>query len=404
MSRFALPLTALLALGLAGCSGSAVIQPEDETTEETSESTDETPTTVDSTDPNTDNAMFLFDESASLTLNSVEYDDTTDTLVINNLPYDGPDMTYDRRGEFNGVPIYASRQSSIGGIPTKGILDYYAVFISNDDMEAMSAASSDWQNAGFAGAKLQRNTFALPAGDSGTNIGEYIYIGTYAATRTFNGKTGLEFVTGDINLALDILDVDPDSGQQGTVMGTISNRARQTTDGVSKRALPNVQLETVTFETDTGRFEGGTATSYLPNASTVTVQDSGSYQGMIAGDDGTSMGALVNITGPAEMQEVYYEVIKWEGTQPVAGIDQSGQPIVVDTPISGTVSALEQIGADTVQTRVEAGESVGTLAATLTVPSNVTVTSQSTSLDSQVFQSDETARELGVAISEQVTE
>ena len=128
---------------------------------------------LDENDPNTSvDSKFAFDPAASLTMNSVVYDDngtpndpTDDDLIINNLPFDGPAGRYDAVAGTQTVSptglttgIYESRQTA-----TTGQIKHYAVFLQGDYTDATSAAGRDWGNFGNAGANINRSDFNLPS-------------------------------------------------------------------------------------------------------------------------------------------------------------------------------------------------------------------------------------------------
>ncbi len=250
-------------------------------------------------DPNTSaDSKFLFDPENRLTMNSVEYDAANDQLVINNLPFDGPDGHYDRYGNHNGADFYASQQTA-----TTGQIQHYAVYVKSGDMAAFAAAGADWVDVGYGGANVRRESFAFPGG-----VGEYVYLGTYAGLRTYDGGTGLDLVTGDARLLLDILDFDPQGGIQGAITGRITNRDLARADGSGNETwaageLPDLILNTVSFNSDDGTFDGGTVTTAPDTTATDPASGGsednlpvdGSYSGMIGGASGENLGITMVI-------------------------------------------------------------------------------------------------------------
>ena len=372
-------ILALIAAGvLAGCGGDGT-NPFDDPVEVESPDTTESED-VDVNDPNvTSDSKFVFDVEQKLTMNSVEYDETNDELVINNLPFDGPDGRYDRIGTSNGVAIYASRQT-----PTTGVVQHYAVFVRAADLEGVAASGRDWGDFGFGGANVNRGEFALPPD------GEYVYVGEYGAVRNRNDGASLELVTGDATLLLDTLDLDPASGQQGTVAGTITNRQRtDTLTGGSRINLPDLHLETVVYDSVDGTFDEGEATTFDEDGHQ---RDSGTYGGIIGGATGDQMGVHVVIEGPAEMQEVFYEIVTYEvtTTDPLTGL--------TITTTATTNGLTEAGGADDVlENFVDRGQSPGYLAVNRGgLPTGAVVTGSST--ESIMLESEFDAREIGVAV------
>ena len=325
-------------------------------------------------DPNTTvSSKFLWDPARSLTMNSVVYDEATDTLTINNLPFDGPDGKYDHVADApDGTPIYASRQTS-----TTGLLKHYALFLRSDYIEATAAGSGDWGDYGNAGANVNRSSFSLPSS------GEYVYVGDYAGLRTFDEKGGIELVTGDMELILDILDFDPLNGIQGDIIGTITNRTRVNVDGTDDRDLPDVYLKEVSFDSSTGVFEGGAVESYRPDNG--DPWSTGTYDGMLAGPDAAEVGAYLIMEGLADIQIISYQVVDW--TLP----DGS----------SGTASGLDTIDADAFQDLINAGGTLPTgVIAAVGVPAGATIVSDT--VETQTFETEYKAQEIGVLVGDQV--
>lgn len=372
---------------LGACSGDGT-NPFDDPVTVTEPDTGDTEA-VSTVDPNVVvDSKFLFDPDNKLTMNAVEYDAANNQLVINNLPFDGPDGRYVSYGSRNGADFYASQQTA-----TTGQIQHYAVYVKTADMEGFAAAGADWADYGFGGANVRRGDFALPGG-----VGEYVYLGTYAGVRTYSDRSGLDLVTGDARILLDILDFDPDGGVQGAITGTVTNRTR-TRPGFAGTLtnLPTLYLQTVTFNTDDGTFEGGLATTYDFDGKP---REEGTYDGMIGGATGEHLGVATVFEGTAEMQQVTYEIVEWSNTVTTDYTDPiTGLTYQVTTTQTGTVNALTQYGIENVQALVDAGRPVGYLSAdTSEIPVGATTTSTS---DMTTLQSDFDAREIGVTVGDQ---
>ncbi|MGH1452077.1 MAG: hypothetical protein ACRBBV_02810 [Paracoccaceae bacterium] len=373
---------------LSACGGDGT-NPFDDPVEVTEPTTGETEE-VSTLDPNVrEDSRFLFDPENKLTMNAVSYDATANELVINNLPFDGPDQRYTAYGSRNGADFYASQKTQ-----TTGQIQHYAVYVASGDMQAFAAAGAEWNDFGFGGANVRRNDFALPGG-----VGEYVYLGTYAGVRTYSDRGGLDLVTGDTRLLLDILDFDPDGGVQGAITGRVTNRVRTRPGGPAVLAnLPTLYLQTVTFNSDDGTFEGGIATTYDFDG---VVREDGTYDGMIGGAAGENLGVASVIEGTAEMQQVTYDVVTWTNTEVVAVTDPvTGITYNTSVTTTGVESGLEQFGSDNLQTLVESGQPVGHLSAnTGGIPAGA---STETETETITITSDFDARELGVIVTDQV--
>lgn len=236
----------------------------------------------------------------------------------------------------NGASVYRSQQTE-----TTGTTLTFAVFIQSDYLEATGAASGQWIDFGYAGANINRESFNLPGG-----VGEYIYRGNYAATRTFSDRGGIEIVSGDAYLRLDVLDFDPSGELQGAIDGTIFNREREGTAGaLGLGDLPPIILAVTSFNTETGVWEGGSATT---SDLIGDVRDSGIHDGMIAGPNGEEMGGYTIVTGAADIQRVTYQRVTWRLETFIPLIDPlTGNPVL---DANG-----DEIGETIIQTGVEAG-------------------------------------------------
>lgn len=351
---------ALCAVALvAGCGGNPFL-------------TDDDGTPLDPEDPNTSvNSKFLWDPEQDLTMNAVRYDPVNNQLVINNLPFDGPDGIYDNTLTLsNGAGVYASRKTA-----TTGRIQHYAVFIEGNAMQATAAAGAEWIQYGNAGANINRSSFSLPSG-----VGEYIYVGTYSGVRTFDAKSGIELVTGDVSLLVDVLDFDPVDGIQGDIVGTVTNRTRVSTTGLAGRGMPTIFLAEVSFQTKDGTLDDGEAYSFKPGSSDTWMD--GNYSGLFGGSNGEELGGYLVVEGVADIQTVTYQVVRYQTDE--------GNFIS---------SGLDTTNIETLQAQINAGLTLPSYIAAPGIPADATILSDET-LALQL-ETDFNAREIGVFISEQ---
>ncbi|SHI59393.1 hypothetical protein SAMN05444417_1151 [Wenxinia saemankumensis] len=352
------------------------------------------PGDVDPRDPNTTvSNRFLFDLDRNLTMNAVDYDAANDELVINNLPFDGPAGRYDRIG---GLPtdgttdiagLYASRET-----PTTGQVQSYAVFLRSDELEATAANGAEWIGFGYGGANLNRERFGLPDG------GEYVYVGVYSGMRSFDDRGGLELVTGETRLLLDILDLDPSGTIQGSILANIEGRSTSPVSGTGPAyALPDVVMSRIDFTTETGAFEGGAVSTFNAEGDEI---GSGEYEGLIAGTNGDEIGAFLSMEGVAREQRISYEVVEYTYTETVT-TDVAGLPLIQTITRTGSASALDQVGTEALQARADRRETIGQLTVdTSGFPEGYEITSSG--FETATFSTDYDARELGVTITGQV--
>ncbi len=367
----------LVALGLVACDNETnpFMVTNDGETEE-----------VDTETPSTRNNRFLFDPANGLTMNNVAYDEANDELIINNLPFDGPDGRYERDSDMGGTGGRMRNSYRSVQTPTTGRVQHYAVFIRSDELEA-TAALGEWQEYGYGGANLKRESFSLP--DDG---GEYVYVGDYAGVRKRNDGGEIELVSGNARLLLDELDFDPDGTVKGAIVGNITNRTR-----AGKTNLPTVYLKTLRFASEDLTFEDGNAGTEFEN----NLRDSGKYTGMIAGADGSELGAMLVIEGTAEIQRVQYEVLTWRHEEEVTTIDPiTGLAITRTIVTRGVERGLTNENRDAVTAQVDAGQDVPLLTAnTADIPTGAEITR---TVESTVISSDASAREIGVAVTERL--
>ncbi len=352
---------------------------------------DETEETVDETDPNViADSKFAFDASRGLTMNSVEFDAANNELIINNLPFDGPAGRYINPRSFGGGEIFESIQT-----PTTGLVKHYAVFIRSDHIQATAAAGVDWGDYGYGGANITRDGFTLPDG------GEYVFVGEYVGVRTFEERSGLEFVSGDVVVILDILDFDPVEGIQGAITGTIGNRHVETPEGRVIYGTTPVSLEVVSFTTEEGVFDGGVASSNYADGSNGAM--SGTYEGFLAGDDASEIGANVVLQGAAYSQNVQYEIVTYTVTTPAQQVVNPFTGVVTTVPESiteGEVSAMTSDARSNVQDDVDNGIFVPTLTVGASdLPADAVVVG--TQIENELVISEDNVREIGVVVAAQ---
>lgn len=353
-------------------------------------------------DPNTDvDSKFAFNPAANLTMNAVEYDEANNELVINNLPFDGPDGRYDFFETLpNGTRVYASRQT-----PTTGQIQHFAVFIRTDYFEASAAAGRDWIGFGNSGANVTRSDFELPG-----TTGEYIYRGTYAATRTFSERSGIEIVYGDVELLLDELDFDPSGELQGDIVGTVFNRERGGAAGAAGLGdLPNIVLAEVSFDTEDGTWTDGQATTFLRDGN---VRSSGTHEGLIGGPNGEEIGGYSIITGTADVQTVRYQVVRYRIVTEIPVFDvltglpildpDTGEQVVNELITEGVSSGLDDVEIQILQDQINNRQNVVDFLPATGVPAGAEIVSdQELEFD---IATDYDAREIGVFVGDIVPE
>ncbi|WP_299045472.1 hypothetical protein [uncultured Tateyamaria sp.] len=233
-----------------------------------------------------------------LSLNGVTYNDggtpadpTDDTLFLNNVPFDSSDATggaYTRTGTLpNGFERF---ESPVAAPPDSR--QFFAVFRRTSVSQVTAVGSDEFIGPGFGGALAQRiGPGAVPA----ERPAAYIFTGDYAGIRetsTDGGAEGLQLVTGDVVMSVDVLDFDV----SGAVDGTITNRQLFDQDGNSLGTLDDfVSLSTAEIDFTNATIEA----SNLSVQSTVTGDSAGSgdWSGVFAGPNGEEIAGIVVIDG-----------------------------------------------------------------------------------------------------------
>ena len=140
---------------------------------------------------------------------------------------------------------------------TTGLIKHYAVFLDSTFLEA-TAAAGNWGSFGNAGANINRSSFTLPV----TAETEYVYVGVYAGTRTFDRRSGVELVTGDVTLLLDTADFDPNGDFEGDIVGWVDNRVRVAPGLTGGGDLPRISLVEVSYDPINGVWDDGIARTF----------------------------------------------------------------------------------------------------------------------------------------------
>jgi hypothetical protein len=269
------------------------------------------------------------------------------------------------------------------------------MFIRSDYLEASAAAGRDWGDFGYAGANINRDSFSLPAS------GEYVYRGIYGGSRTFDDRGGIELITGNVTLLLDIDDLDPSGGIQGAIIGSVTDRLRVAPSTRSGGALPDISLKLASFNTATGTWEAGVVETI---GADTRVRDTGEHEGMIAGPNGEEMGGYLVMEGVADVQRTSYEVVRWTLSETVpilvGGIDTG---LTTTNVTTGTISGLEGISNADLQAIVDSGGVLPGLfeADRSRVPPGAVISDVDISIVD--FRTDFNAREVGVFVTDVVT-
>ncbi len=236
-------------------------------------------------------SVYLDEQNAFLSLNNISYNPDTDTLTLNNIPFDDPDNAYQRipGTKFNnGFNAYQSAPA-----PGTNEIQYFAVFRRSDSghSQVAAAGTTAYVDFGYGGAGAQR----LGAAPSLPSNGIYSYSGEYAGVRTSlnagaNGENTINYVTGDVELAVDFDDFD----DTGTVGGFVTNREIYDNAGQPLGALDGfISLQDSTIDFTNATIETATASEVVGG----NIVRSGNWEGVLAGPGASEVAGILFVEG-----------------------------------------------------------------------------------------------------------
>jgi hypothetical protein len=226
---------------------------------------------------------------------SITYDPIANTFTVDNLAFDG-DNTYSPDGAvpvLNGFRIYendATYADDVTGAPINQFP--HRAMIAEGTSGGTRVAivrTGAYVGYGFGGFMYSR--------DGGVTLpeeGQAYFAGDYAGIRDFNGKGGLEYVTGTATAAIDFDDFNAGNG----VRIVITNRKVWNQLGVDITAALVTAFASpfqVTYPdllpvvgpgvmNDAGELSGGMFSTYVDAAGAVQSYETGKYYGLLAGE------------------------------------------------------------------------------------------------------------------------
>ncbi|MEO8241712.1 MAG: hypothetical protein ABI832_05325 [bacterium] len=261
----------------------------------------------------------------------INYDSGKDTFTVDNLAFDGGNVytrsttvpTLGPAQVYEASATYADSQTH-AQIDQFSYRALYGVSTSGRTRFGIVRTGS-YAPYGFGGFIYTRN-----GGVTLPTTGQAKYTGTYAGLRDFNGSGGLQLTSGDMEMAIDFNDFNPDesfTGNGAGIQGQISNRhiydlngndiTATVLDGINtdkNLAVPLTALPSLVFKVGPGVLDNnGEAEGQLND----TIDVSGGPQEFEAGK--------------------YYAVISGKNADEVAGV-------IVITSSIGSVTARETGG------------------------------------------------------------
>lgn len=242
---------------------------------------------------------------------SISYNSADDTFTVDNLAFDGGNV-YQRgaavsslNDEFSVYEADAQVTDPVTGAAINQ-LTHRAIYGVSRNQTAAGLPTTQFAivrtgafvDYGFGGFIYQRDTtVTLP------QTGQAIFTGKAAGVRDFDGAGGVQYTTGDMEIAIDFDDFNNDTGQRGdAVRGTLSNRrifnvnGDDVTSGVIAQLSSNndaslTQIPDARFTVGPGALDAngdavGDVTSFFTdNAGRSITYEEGRYYAIVSGDD-----------------------------------------------------------------------------------------------------------------------
>ncbi len=270
------------------------------------------------TSPGTDTRIFRKeardDASGNGFAEGVSYDVATDTFTVDNLPFDGGDDEPYIRGQavgsFGDYAVYEAVSQSQDGVTNAPINQFthraiYGVSQSGQTEFAIVRTGA-YAGYGFGGFVYERNgTVTLPTS------GQARYDGQGAGLRDYVGSGGLDYITADVQIAIDFDDFNAETGvYEGAVDGFVFNKQvfdlsgnNITNDIVARINEGNdsslTGIPTTVFSIGpnaldaNGEIIGEVTTPFGDNSGRAVEYATGQYYGIISGDGAEELVGIV---------------------------------------------------------------------------------------------------------------
>jgi hypothetical protein len=238
------------------------------------------------------------DDAGSGFVTDVGYDSVTDRFTVDNLGFDG-DNSYTRGTAVSSLGPYAVYEGprvapdDVTGVPV-GQFEHRAIYGVSPTARTQFAIvrTGSYITYGFGGFVYERE-----GGVTLPTKGFAAYTGTYSGMRDFNGRGGLEYVSGQADVAIDFNDFN--SGN--AVRGSVRNRTIFDIDGnditgqvltalAAETGVPQTQLPVLQFTVGPGVMDTngeivGAITSSVATDRGIEAFERGKYYAIVAGDN-----------------------------------------------------------------------------------------------------------------------
>ena len=251
----------------------------------------------------------------------VRYIAENDTFYVDNLPFDGGDDTPYIRGQavgsFGEYAVYEAVQQypdSLNGNPINQFTHRAIYGVSRSgNTEFAIIRTGAYRDYGFGGFVYERNgTVVMPT------VGQALYNGKGAGLRDYKERPGLDYITADVEVAIDFDDFNEDTGiYEGAVRGYLFNKrifdisGNEITDNVvgqinSRNNSSLVAIPTTVFTIapnsmdGNGEISGAVSSTFVDSSGQGRGYGNGAYYGILSGDNAEELVGIVVTENQAE--------------------------------------------------------------------------------------------------------
>ncbi|MCX7564858.1 hypothetical protein OS189_00695 [Sulfitobacter sp. F26169L] len=248
-----------------------------------------------------------------------------DTFIVDNLAFDSANV-YVRGTDvssLNGFSVYESTTPFPDSVTNDPISQFgyraiYGVSRATDadgvpNTQFAIVRSSSFRDYGFGGFIYQRNgTVTLP------DTGQATFSGKTAGIRDFEGKGGLEYTTGNLNIDIDFEDFNDVTGTRGDgVKAEWTNRRIFDANGVdiTQRIIDNINPGMEAYPTaqliirpnslkDSGDLVGEFESTYVDGSGEIQDYEAGNFYAVVSGDGPDEIAGVIVVTNDTDYENV----------------------------------------------------------------------------------------------------
>lgn len=255
----------------------------------------------------------------------VVYNSTNDTFTVDNLPFDGDSETPYNRGvnvaSLGPYAVYEAVTQHPDPLNNTQVNQFthravYGVSASGETEFAIVRTGAYIQY-GFGGFVYERNgSVTLPTS------GQAVYSGTGAGIRDFDGAGGLQYITADVEVAVDFDDFNSGAGlDAGAVRGRVGNKRVFDINGtdvtlatvarintLNESSLSAIPTTTFTIQPgvldENGEMTGTVISPYVNSAGEAAEYAEGEYYGILSGENANELVGVVVTRSSADIESV----------------------------------------------------------------------------------------------------